>query len=606
MRGTQNLNLTLSTSLLSALFLSACSGGSSPVRSQATTTEQLPQISATTQPSENNSEPTPEIRTLPTIRPLPAPTPTASPSAIPSPSPSPIIPPILGPIVLPPVTTPPLPPWWPAPRPRPSTSPVAKASPTPSPSPLPSPSPSPSPDAALLSCLETPVKTLEAYAKKPSLDALSHFAGCGILRSSLTENFLSDAAERGRLERLTILDLASRLIQLPSVESETLLKVKKESILARISKEMKMKGSFRQADLPFKRRDAIVDTFEKIVRKLPGPKALIQASDFPAGNFSWEKDEELLKTHRIDQFYYKLLGEWTMVRMVNVDPRTPKDFAAIAQTTMIDVNREEARLASGEPLPPSAPTKLDSQIQPLIPFRLVDEPTYLIVPEGNAGLTERFTAGSYSAIFMDLWLANRFQEIQPDLKKRFGVKTMLTMGVYNHRFIGGKTTFSRHAYGTAIDLSGFEFTDGKKSTVLAAYKAGGEMKNRFEEIRAYFKLKFNVVLGPGDAGHDDHFHVDLDPKKRPGHYNLSSNFNPLVSLTKWINLQNWFYRGTPNFGNSGSQQGQVLAVLPDFISERVREMELRHHHSEVMTEEELEAEAAPSFRLDSQASSCGD
>ena len=83
------------------------------------------------------------------------------------------------------------------------------------------------------------------------------------------------------------------------------------------------------------------------------------------------------------------------------------------------------------------------------------------VADAIASGPRKSLSGPFNAWLRSPELANRFQEIQKDLAAK-GVKTLITMGSYNHRFIARTTTFSRHSYGTAIDISGFIFRDGKK------------------------------------------------------------------------------------------------------------------------------------------------
>jgi hypothetical protein len=103
--------------------------------------------------------------------------------------------------------------------------------------------------------------------------------------------------------------------------------------------------------------------------------------------------------------------------------------------------------------------------------------------------------------------------------KPAGVETIQHLGTYVCRVIANTSTLSRHAYGDAIDIAGFDFDDGRSVTLVddwehdttspvdpdAAflYDAG----QRWHDDRVW-----NIILTPNyNAAHDDHFHVDLTP-----------------------------------------------------------------------------------------------
>jgi hypothetical protein len=72
--------------------------------------------------------------------------------------------------------------------------------------------------------------------------------------------------------------------------------------------------------------------------------------------------------------------------------------------------------------------------------------------------------------------------------------------------VNGK--LSAHAVGQAIDISGFELSNGKSIPV----KPDGDeaMRDMVESLRTAACGWFTTVLGPGsDAAHTDHLHVDI-------------------------------------------------------------------------------------------------
>ena len=68
---------------------------------------------------------------------------------------------------------------------------------------------------------------------------------------------------------------------------------------------------------------------------------------------------------------------------------------------------------------------------------------------------------------------------------------------------------SEHGFGNAIDISSFTLADGRRITIKDGWRAGGDESSFLREIRKDACAEFMTVLGPGDAHHDDHFHLDL-------------------------------------------------------------------------------------------------
>ncbi len=77
---------------------------------------------------------------------------------------------------------------------------------------------------------------------------------------------------------------------------------------------------------------------------------------------------------------------------------------------------------------------------------------------------------------------------------------------------------SEHAIGNAIDVSGFEF-DGRPSIGIVPRAGTGTIEEAFQRsVRAGACLHFTTVLGPGEANHDDHLHLDIAVRR--GGYRL--------------------------------------------------------------------------------------
>lgn len=100
-----------------------------------------------------------------------------------------------------------------------------------------------------------------------------------------------------------------------------------------------------------------------------------------------------------------------------------------------------------------------------------------------------------------------------------GVETLYHYGTYNCRVISGTSTLSRHAYGDAIDITGFGFQDGTVWTLVDHWEhdtsapvteAGAWL---YETAWGWHDAAiWSIILTPNyNAAHDDHFHVDLTP-----------------------------------------------------------------------------------------------
>ncbi|MCB9673972.1 MAG: extensin family protein [Alphaproteobacteria bacterium] len=105
-----------------------------------------------------------------------------------------------------------------------------------------------------------------------------------------------------------------------------------------------------------------------------------------------------------------------------------------------------------------------------------------------------------------------------DAKDR-GATRMFHLGTYVCRTIAGTTTLSRHAYGDAIDIAGFELADGTVYTLLDDWEhdtttpstPGGAWL--YDAAYDWYDARYwNIILTPNyNAAHDNHFHVDLTP-----------------------------------------------------------------------------------------------
>lgn len=87
------------------------------------------------------------------------------------------------------------------------------------------------------------------------------------------------------------------------------------------------------------------------------------------------------------------------------------------------------------------------------------------------------------------------------------------------RTIAGTETLSRHAYGDAIDIYGFELSDGALWTLVDHWEHDTTEFTTTEAAwlydtawRWHDQALWNIILTPNyNAAHDNHFHVDLTP-----------------------------------------------------------------------------------------------
>ncbi len=77
---------------------------------------------------------------------------------------------------------------------------------------------------------------------------------------------------------------------------------------------------------------------------------------------------------------------------------------------------------------------------------------------------------------------------------------------------------SEHAFGNAIDVMGFRFSSGAPIAVEPREREGTPAEAFQRTVRAAACLGFTTVLGPGEAEHDDHLHLDI--KARDGGFRL--------------------------------------------------------------------------------------
>jgi hypothetical protein len=107
------------------------------------------------------------------------------------------------------------------------------------------------------------------------------------------------------------------------------------------------------------------------------------------------------------------------------------------------------------------------------------------------------------------------QSVQPVAEARFGqpLAGLEVFGSYSCRSVDniGGARLSEHAFGNAIDVSGFKLGDGREISIVRDWKRSDSQESAFlHETHAAACQQFTTVLGPGaDVFHYNHFHLDL-------------------------------------------------------------------------------------------------
>jgi hypothetical protein len=123
---------------------------------------------------------------------------------------------------------------------------------------------------------------------------------------------------------------------------------------------------------------------------------------------------------------------------------------------------------------------------------------------------------------MSCSLATRLDGFERDIvqsaaRRHFGRPVVLIhhYGAYACRSEnGGDGRLSQHAVGNAIDIGGFELSDGTRIVVETDWRGRGRRHDFLHEVAQGACRYFNVVLTPSsDAFHRNHFHLDVGPYK---------------------------------------------------------------------------------------------
>lgn len=129
-----------------------------------------------------------------------------------------------------------------------------------------------------------------------------------------------------------------------------------------------------------------------------------------------------------------------------------------------------------------------------------------LIAVGRARVTEQTNCPT--ALRLAMWEAHG---LQPAAEAIFGthVAGIRDSGSYNCRPIRGSAArMSTHATAMAIDVSGFDFADGRRVTLLRDWDGVDEVAAFLRAAQASACKWFVTVLGPNyNVLHADHFHL---------------------------------------------------------------------------------------------------
>ncbi len=114
-----------------------------------------------------------------------------------------------------------------------------------------------------------------------------------------------------------------------------------------------------------------------------------------------------------------------------------------------------------------------------------------------------------TALALDVWVA---EGVDPAAKAEFdgaSVEALTQASTYVCRARASETRISEHSRGSAVDIAGFELSNGTKLAVEATEP--GTPADRFAaSLRRAACGPFRTVLGPGtDSDHGTHLHLDI-------------------------------------------------------------------------------------------------
>lgn len=132
--------------------------------------------------------------------------------------------------------------------------------------------------------------------------------------------------------------------------------------------------------------------------------------------------------------------------------------------------------------------------------------------DGTVALDNAYTLDCPMIAALNDWVKD---VVEPAAQTRFNerVVEIESFGTYSCRGINGEAgaRLSEHAFGNAIDVSGFRLSDGREISVMRDWPGGDDAAQAFlRDVDAGACGYFTTVLGPGyNFLHYNHFHLDL-------------------------------------------------------------------------------------------------
>jgi hypothetical protein len=176
---------------------------------------------------------------------------------------------------------------------------------------------------------------------------------------------------------------------------------------------------------------------------------------------------------------------------------TPEESGAAC---LADLDARDVGFHTVEPKPPANP-----RCRIATPIRL----SRLDVP-----LNRSATMSCFLAEKLDRFARGAVQKLaMQDLGRR--VVRIDHLGAYSCRVDSGRhDRLSEHAYGLAIDISGFRLSDGSSVNVERDWSRPGPKGEFLRHIARAACSYFSVVLTPdSNRDHYNHFHLDLGPDR---------------------------------------------------------------------------------------------
>lgn len=112
-----------------------------------------------------------------------------------------------------------------------------------------------------------------------------------------------------------------------------------------------------------------------------------------------------------------------------------------------------------------------------------------------------------TALRLAMWMQHG---VQPAARDILGteVRKIRHIGSYNCRRIAGTARWSTHSRAEAIDITGFDLTDGQRVRLLGDWDADTQKSLFLRRARDTSCDWFGTALGPDyNAAHADHFHL---------------------------------------------------------------------------------------------------